>query len=328
MDTQGAQQNKSIVKRTLACFALVCLMLGPVAIVHLMVRTIRGEGEHAKEHPTVHQGARLSHGAFGPLEINYAQHLPLLNTPDGPSSFRPLSFATVTVRSHDRLALLHTLALSTLPCAILRPSLSSAESPYDPTEIRYVFSAAINASTALGNLDDYYAELLRHYQQLLVSSLNSEQALRPAWFKSVLCTQKVWVKRYLGDPCLFNSDIERHYQSKAWVGTVKDGIEGAKREKKGIAKKKVEVRQLEAELASLGARIRKEGTVGKDDVKQWYFENVAQVGGQVWRDFDQEFGTLDCTIRDDAKVDWRATNEDTEEVEEEGRWNMEEIWAR
>ena len=317
---------KSIARRTLACFALVCLTLGPLLLIPIMVRTVWGKD--GKEHTTVHQ-ARLSHRAFAPLEINYTHHLPLLNIPNGSSSFRPLSFATVIVTSNDHLTLLHTLALSALPCAILDPSLSSAESPYDPTQIWYAFSAATNASTALGNLDDYYDELLPHYQQLLLSSFKSEQALRPPWFKGFLCTQKAWVKRYLGDTCLFESDMERHTRSKAWIVTVKDGIEGAKREKKDIAKKKVEVRTLEEDLALFGTRIRKEGTVGEDDVKNWYFQNVARVGGQVWRAFDQEFGRLDCTIKDGAEVDTGAADEDTEEEEEEeGRWNVEEIWAR
>ena len=139
------------------------------------------------------------------------------------------------------------------------------------------------------------------------------------------------MKRYLGDTCLFQSDIEQHTRSKAWVVTVKDGIEAAKREKKDIAKKKVEVRKLEEDLALFGTRIRKEGTVGRDDVKQWYFQNVARVGGQVWREFDQEFGRLDCTTRDGAEVDLGATDKDMEKVEEEeeeGRWNVEDIWAR
>ena len=89
------------------------------------------------------------------------------------------------------------------------------------------------------------------------------------------------MKSYLGDTCLFKSDIERHTRSKAWVVTVKDGIERAKREKKDIAKKKVEVRKLEEDLVLFGTRIRKEGTIGQDDVKSWYFQNVARVGGQV-----------------------------------------------
>ena len=319
-------KNKSIAKRALAWFALICLVLGPVFMIRIMVHTVWGE--HGKEHTTtttMHQPRlSLSHRAFAPLEINYTHHLPLFNIPNPSSSFRPLSFATVTATSNDHLTLLHTLALRPLPCAILDPSLSSSESPYDPTQIWYAFSAATNASTALGNLDDYYAQLLLHYQQLLLSSLESEQALRPPWLKDGLCTQKAWVKRYLGDTCLFKSDIERHTRSKAWVVTVKDGIDGAKREKKYIAKKKVEVRKLEGDLALFGTRIRKEGTVGEDDGKDWYFQNVARVGGQVWREFDQEFGRLDCTIKDGAEVDSGAAEEDTEE----GRWNVEEIWVR
>ena len=294
-----------------------------------MVRTVWGPwGQDDKDHTIVHQ-ARLSHGAFAPLEINHTQHLPLLNIPNGSSSFQPLSFATVTATSNEYLTLLHALALSALPCAILHPSLSSAESSYDPTEIWYAVSAAANASTALGNLDDYYAGLLGHYQQLLLSSLKSEQAMRPSWYKGFLCTQKAWVKRYLGDTCPFESDIERHTSSKVWVMTVKDGIEGAKREKKQIAKKKVQVRTLEEDLRFFGTRVRKEGTVGKDDAKQWYFESVARVGGQVLRDFDREFGRLNCEIRDGVEVGLRATDKDMEEMEEEERrWNVEEIWAR
>ena len=330
---------KSIARRALACFALVCLVLAPLVLIRITIRTVwgidivwvkeTGWGQDGKEHTTVHQ-ARLSHRAFAPLEISYTHHLPLLNIPNASSSFQPLSFATVTVTSNDHLTLLHTLALNALPCAILDPSLSSAESPYDPTQIWYAFSAAKNASTALGSLDDYYDKLLPHYQQLLLSSFKSEQALRPAWFKGFLCTQMAWVKRCLGDTCLFKSDIERHTRSKAWVVTVKDGIERAKREKKDIAKKKVEVRKLEEDLVLFGTRIRKAGTIGHDDVKNWYFQNVARVGGQVWRDFDQEFGRLDCTIKDGAEVDSKAADEHLKELkeEEEGRWNVEEIWAR
>ena len=237
-------------------------------------------GKGGKEHTAVHQ-ARLSHDAFAPLAINHTNHLALLDIPDGPSSFRPLSFAIVLATSNDDLTLLHTLALSALPCVLLDPSLSSAESSYNPTQIWYAFSAATNASASLGNLDDYYDKLLPYYQQLLFSSIKSEKALRPPWFKGFLCTQKAWVKRYVGDTCLFKSDIEQHTRSQAWIVTVKDGIEGAKREKKDIAKKKVDVRELAGHLLLFGTRVRKEKRVGKDDAKNWYFQNVALVGGQV-----------------------------------------------
>ena len=321
-------KNKSIAKRALACFALVYLVLGPVVVTLLIVYTVWG-GKGGKEHTTVHQ-ARLSHQAFVPLEINYTHHLPLLVIPNGSSAFRPLSFATVLAISNDHLTLLHTLALAALPCALLDPSLSSAESSYDPTQIWYALSAATNASASLGNLDDYYNKLLPYYQQLLLSSYKSEQALRPPWFKDFLCTQKVWVKRYLIDTCLFKSDIERHTRSKAWIVTVKDGIEGAKREKKDIAKKKVEVRKLADDLVFFGTRIQKGKRLGEDDAKDWYFQNVAQVGGQVWKTFDQEFGRLDCTIRDSAEVEWGAADEDAEEEDDGdgGRWNVDKIWAR
>ena len=180
--------NKGIAKRALACFALVCLVLGPPVLVLLTVYTIWG-ATHSKEHTIVHQ-ARLSHQAFAPLEVNYTHHLPLLNIPNGSSSFRPLSFATIIATSNDDLTLLHTLALTALPYTLLDPSLSSADSPYNPSQIWYTFSAATNASTSLGNLDDYYDNLLPYYQQLLFSSIKSEQALRPPWFKDFLCTQK------------------------------------------------------------------------------------------------------------------------------------------
>ena len=321
-------RNKSIATRTLACVAFVCFVLISIVIPGLMA--LRYWGEAGKDYTTVHRAplshqARLSHRAFAPLEINYTLHLPLLNNPNGPSSFQPLPFANVTATGNDQLALLRTQALSSLPCAILHYSLSSAESSYDAKEILDAFSAANSASIALGNLDDYYAQLFHHYQRVSRSSLSSEKAFRPPWFKSFLCPQKASVKKYLGGMCLFESDIERHTHSKAWVVTVDAGIEGARREKKAIAKKKVEVRKFEEELALFVTRIRKEGTLGEDDVKQWYFENVAQVGGQVWRDFDQEYGRLDCTIRDNAELDLGAADGDTEEV---GSWNLEEIWAR
>ena len=318
-------KNRSIAKRALALLALVCLVLGPVVLVLLILRTFWG-WKGGKEHTAVHQ-ARLSHHAFAPLEISYTHHLPLLDIPDASSAFRPLSFATVLTTSNDDLTLLHTLALSALPCALLDPYLSSAESSYNQNQIWYTFSAASNASTTLGNLDDYYDKLLPYYQQLLFSSIKSEQALRPPWFKGLLCAQKVWVKRYIGDTCLFKSDIEQHTRSRAWIMTVKDGIEGAKREKKSIAKKKVEARKFVDDLLLFGIRTQKEKRVGKDDAKNWYFENVAQVGGQVWKAFDQEFGRLNCTMKDGAEVDIGAADEDSEE-EDEGRWNVEKIWAR
>ena len=320
-------KHKSIAKRALACVALICLVLGPVVLVLLMVYTVWG-GKGGQEHTAVHQN-RLSHHAFAPLKINYTHHLPLLDIPDGPSSFRPLSFATVLATSNDHLTLLHTLALSALPCALLDPSLSSAKSSYNPTQIWYTFSAATNASISLGNLDNYYGKLLPYYQQLLFSSSKSEQALRPSAFKGFLCTQKAWVKRYLWDTCLFKSDMEQYSRSKAWIMTVKDGMEGAKREKRDIAKKKMEVRKLVDDLFLFGTRIRKEERVGEDDAKIWFFQNVAQVGGQVWKAFDHEFGRLDCTTRDSAEVGRGAVDEDAEEEEEEdGRWNVEKIWAR
>ena len=318
-------KNKGVAKRALACFALVCHVLGPVVLVLLIFRTVwRWKG--GKEHTAVHE-ARLSHHAFAPLVINHTNHLPLLDMPNGSSAFRPLSFATVLATSNDDLTLVHTLALHALPCALLDPSLSSAESSYNPNQIWYAFSLATNASASLGNLDDYYDKLLPYYQQLLFSSFKYEQALRPPWFKGFLCTQKAWVKRYIGDTCLFKSDIEQHTRSKAWIMTVRDGIEGAKREKKEIAKKKVEVRELANDLLLLGTRIQKEKRVGKDDAKNWYFQNVAQVGGQVWKAFDQEFGRLDCTMKDGTEVDTGAADEDKEE-DEEGRWNVENIWAK
>ena len=112
--------------------------------------------------------------------------------------------------------------------------------------------------------------------------------------------------------------------------TVKDGIEGAKHEKKDIAKKKVEVRRLTDDLVLFGTRIQKEKRVGEDDAKNWYFQNVAQVGGQVWKAFDQEFGRLDCRMQDGAEMDTGAADEETEEEDDndEGTWNVEKIWAR
>lgn len=67
------------------------------------------------------------------------------------------------------------------------------------------------------------------------------------------------MKQYLGDTCLFKSDIEQHTHSKAWVVTVEAGIEGVKREKKDIVKKKVQVRNLEEDLALFATGSGKRG---------------------------------------------------------------------
>ena len=242
----------------------------------------------------------------------------------------------MTTITNDHLTLLHTLTLSALPCILLDSSSSSSASLHNPTNIWYTSSAATNASTALGNLDDYYDELLPHYEQLLSSALKSEQALRPPWFKALLCTpNNALVTRYFTDICPFESDIKRYTHAKAWVATVEVGIEAAEHEKSTIARREKEVRKLEKELTLLGIRLRKGETVGEDDMKQWYFENVALVGGQVWGVFVQEFERLDCT-RDGAKVDLEADEDTIKErdgyrsaskEEEEKGWKVEEIWT-
>ena len=109
---------------------------------------------------------------------------------------------------------------------------------------------------------------------------------------------------------------------------MEEGVKGAKLEKEQIAQKVAEVRKFKTELIEFVRKIQKEETVEENDIKHWYFQNVARVGGQDWRDFDQEFGRLDCTMRDGAVVDSGVTDEDTVEELEEEKWKIEEIWAK
>lgn len=341
-------KNKTNAKRTrsnIAIFSFFSIILAPVVLFISYILTLSIYQSvwtnYATQRAVVLQ-AQLSHQAFAPLLINYTLHIPLLNILNTSASFRPSSLPALITTSNDHLTLLHTLTLGALPCALLDSSSSSSSasaSPHNPTKIWYTSSAATNASTALGNLDDYYDELLPHYEQLRSSALKSEQALRPPWFKALLCTpNNALVTRYFTDSCPYEGDIERHTRAKARVATTEDGIEAAEHEKSTVARKKEEVRKLEKELTLLGIRLRKEETVGEDDMKHWYFENVALVGGQVWGDFVQEFERLDCA-RDGAKADLEADGDTMkerngcklaskeEEEEEEKRWKVEEIWA-